>query len=264
VKGPGVGQWIKGATNWNAGTSQFVGIDILPGYAANQATWQENNRAAKISIVALHYPTVGFGQETGKPRTVTHSANLRDEMKVQRVHFDPPIITYPSEIKVFIAGIHRGSKHDRTCISEIGFAEAGRLARSAAAEASANLPTNRFGIVYFPGNAGDGHRGTAWAVPKGPGEWIRVELGEPKEVSRIGVIPGYAKSGDLWRKNNRVRTARLDFSDGSSQTATFQDKQEMQWISIKPRTVKWLKLTVQSVYAGSKWNDTCISEIAVE
>jgi hypothetical protein len=62
--------------------------------------------------------------------------------------------------------------------------------------------------------------------------------------------------------NNRVKTATLDFSDGTSLPIELKDRPNEETVVLaEPKTTSWVKLTVNSVYKGSKWNDLAISEL---
>jgi hypothetical protein len=81
-------------------------------------------------------------------------------------------------------------------------------------------------------------------------------------------VPGYTKShpkyGNLFRLNNRVKGVQLEFSDGSSVQFTFTDDERMQYINLDPPVrSQYVKITIKSIYRGTKWNDTLISEVEV-
>jgi hypothetical protein len=65
--------------------------------------------------------------------------------------------------------------------------------------------------------------------------------------------------------NNRIREAELEFSDGSKRAITFEDTPIQTTIVLpEPKAgVTSVKLTVKSVYRGSRWNDLAVSEFHV-
>ncbi len=127
----------------------------------------------------------------------------------------------------------------------------------------------------YPASAvGDFERGTSWVAGRdgGIGESVVLRLKQPQHVDQIGIIPGYAKSKELYFANNRVRELAVTVNDGHTVTATLPDE----YISFDPDSkkayelidlgnytgeAKTVKLTVKRVYPGTKHNDTCISEV---
>jgi hypothetical protein len=126
-------------------------------------------------------------------------------------------------------------------------------------------------LYYLPEYAIDGTLTKAWgegADGDGIEEWLKITFPSSRTVTKVGIVIGYVKHhpdfGDVFWLNNRVKKARLEFSDGSSQVWTFRDVQEMQYMEFDtPITTSFIKLTILDVYAGSKWQDTLISEIDV-
>lgn len=119
---------------------------------------------------------------------------------------------------------------------------------------------------YKPGNVLDGRSNTAWsegAPGWGLGQWIHLEFTDWVEMTGISIINGYAKAG-VYAKNGRVMDATLIFSDGSSQTMRLSDTSQEQWVTLsRPVRTDSVRLVIDSVYPGTKWQDTCISEIRV-
>ncbi|MCD4784424.1 MAG: discoidin domain-containing protein [Candidatus Eremiobacteraeota bacterium] len=126
---------------------------------------------------------------------------------------------------------------------------------------------------YAPVNAFDGDKTTAWvegAGGYGKGEWLSFNLSEKNKqgksrlfyLEKFGIRNGYTKSEDLFRKNNRVKTAIIEFSDGTRKKIELKDMGEIQWFDVSPPVITGhFKLIIQSVYQGSNYNDTCISDI---
>ena len=120
--------------------------------------------------------------------------------------------------------------------------------------------------TYYPANAIDGKRGTAWIEGvdgPGLGEWIRFDFDREINLHRILIQPGYFKSPSIWAQNNRIAALTASFSDGSSRDLTFSDRMDSQKIDIGSTRTKWVKFVIKSVYYGSD-PDTAISEVAFE
>lgn len=111
----------------------------------------------------------------------------------------------------------------------------------------------------------DGDVGTAWvegAKNDGIGEWIMLSGGQ-QDLTGLSIINGYAKSTDLYTKNNRVKKIRIELSDGTVLEKSLSDGTlGFQTINFDNQVkIDFVKITVLDVYKGSKYSDTCISEI---
>jgi F5/8 type C domain-containing protein len=121
---------------------------------------------------------------------------------------------------------------------------------------------------YSPELIIDNNIKTAWVEGKendGVGEWIQLTSNNEFEVSSIYIENGYKKSSDLYLKNNRVKKAKLEFSNGETKIVTFEDTEGLiPPIGFEePIKTNYVKLTILEVYKGTKYSDTCISEICL-
>jgi hypothetical protein len=129
--------------------------------------------------------------------------------------------------------------------------------------------SNRMAVqanTYYPANAIDGKRSTAWIEGvdgPGLGEWIRFDFDREINLHRILIQPGYFKSPQIWAGNNRIATLTAWFSDGTSRDLTFSDRMDSQKIDIGSVKTRWVKFVIKSVYYGTD-PDTAISELAFE
>lgn len=120
--------------------------------------------------------------------------------------------------------------------------------------------------TYYPANAIDGKRSTAWIEGvdgPGLGEWIRFDFDRQINLHRILFQPGYFKSSPIWAENNRIQTLTAYFSDGSSRDLNFDDRMDSQKIDVGSVKTRWVKFVIKSVYYGTD-PDTAISEVAFE
>lgn len=120
--------------------------------------------------------------------------------------------------------------------------------------------------TYYPSNAIDGKRSTAWIEGVdgvGIGEWIQFDFDREINVHRILIQPGYFKSPAIWSQNNRLATVTARFSDGSSRQLNFDDIMQSQKVDVGSIKTRWVRLVIESVYYGSD-PDTAISEVAFE
>lgn len=128
------------------------------------------------------------------------------------------------------------------------------------------------GIDYKVEQAFDGRVKTAWCVKGYENEWLKITIPESQyiqykgvmNVYRIVMYNGLCINENLYFSNNRIKTIKAEFSGGESRILRFKDgtlEEQKFRINIKSR---WVKLKVLEVYKGSKYNDTCISDIRFE
>jgi len=134
------------------------------------------------------------------------------------------------------------------------------------ASASSVLEGNhtRYGAM----NIVDKNYDTAWAegaAGYGIGEWIQVERNDHVDISKITITNGYHKSQETYDNNGRLKRFRLDFSQGQYlYNEVDENKTNSRYITItfsRPISANSIKLTILDVFEGSKYEDTCITEI---
>ena len=147
--------------------------------------------------------------------------------------------------------------------SETGPASSGPLNITASAS-STRAPLKAFS--YAPENALDNSLQTAWieGVPgPGKGEWIRCDFDREVKLNRIVMTPGYFKTAALWKQNNRLASATIFFSDGTSRNFTFPDLMQMQTLDVGGIRTRYIRLVIDDFYPGSvDSEDTPISEMS--
>jgi hypothetical protein len=129
---------------------------------------------------------------------------------------------------------------------------------------------------YPAQNVGDLSKETAWVAGKngGIGESITLTLNKPAHVDQIGIIPGYTKSKVLYFANNRIKELEVSVNGSQPIAASLPDeyiaflpgsKKAYQLIDLPQYAgaAKTITLKVKQVYSGSKFNDTCISEVVL-
>ena len=124
--------------------------------------------------------------------------------------------------------------------------------------------TGKSGTVYGAAFLNDGDTSTPWeegVEGDGIGEQITYEPEAGTKLQVIRIYPGNGRSDKAFQENNRPKTITLEI-DGKKQTLNFDDAGHFYTFSSKkPVTAKQVKLIIDSVYPGSKWQDTCISEV---
>lgn len=159
--------------------------------------------------------------------------------------------------------------------SELEYRRNSNLAISA--EATSNLPAAS-GKTYIAGNLVDGNFNTAWCEGvegNGEGERISLSLGDSKEINGLVVYNGYLASGKLYNANGkariiRVRTGGIEqiydvnlINPSDSDTPLDSDYTGTVINFDYPVIDSEVIITLESVSLGTKYQDTCISEIQV-
>lgn len=120
---------------------------------------------------------------------------------------------------------------------------------------------------YRTGNLIDDNRATAWVEGKkgdGIGEWLVIDFGVATTADAIELRNGYTKNDDIYRKNNRVRDIEIVTSVGQRRRFSLSDTGAYQRIDLSGfDEMEWLQLRILSVYPGSKYSDTAISELRI-
>ncbi len=136
----------------------------------------------------------------------------------------------------------------------------------ASSDASSTYP-DEGNIAYDAGRASDGKLSTAWVEGKegsGLGEWLELDLGGEKRVHKLKVWGGMWYSPDYWRRSNRPSELELKFSDGSTQVLALADEMvPAELVLASPKATTSVRLRIKSVYPGTTWLDTAISEVQV-
>jgi hypothetical protein len=148
--------------------------------------------------------------------------------------------------------------------------EARNLSPFASPSVSSALPSDRGG-TYHAFSAIDGLLESSWVegvTGPGVGEWITLDFPEAIEIHSIGLGVGFDRDADIFAKNNRVKRATFIFSSGEEVTLDFADVRGMQSVPLVRAPgpnikTTFVKMVIQEVYPGSKYNDTCLAEIEV-
>jgi len=140
---------------------------------------------------------------------------------------------------------------------------AATLVRPGTASASSVLKATST-INYGATNVLDGDLTTAWnegAEGPGVGEWIRFAVSEPAVLARIEIANGYQKDEERFQGNARVKSLRLEYSNGATQLIDLLDTEAYQSVTTVRTPTEWLKLTIMSVYPDYVWEDAALSEV---
>ena len=144
---------------------------------------------------------------------------------------------------------------------------------------SSALPPSE-GNYYDASRAHDYKLDSAWiegAKGDGIGEYAEYTLRvttdkhpDDAAVMALVVFNGYRKNRDLWQKNNRIKRLRLSVNGKPYGVITLADSYAYQ--RVKVGSIKLpphnktlvLRFTIESVYPGTKYKDTALTELAFE
>ncbi len=121
-------------------------------------------------------------------------------------------------------------------------------------------------VQHVPERIVDGKLTTAWveaADGQGTGESVTVTFDGVYTVSAFTIHAGYHLDTLRYTSNSRPKEVTVSFSDGTVYTFTLSDTMNGQTVLLpEPVETDCVVLTILSVYPGSKYEDTCISEIS--
>lgn len=98
----------------------------------------------------------------------------------------------------------------------------------------------------------------------GNGEWIILDFDNIYTVKKIKIVNGLVNKKNGYYNNNRPKSLTLQFSDGSSQKINLEDNNTgYQVVNINAVETSYVKFVIDSVYYGTKYDDTCIADIEI-
>ena len=96
----------------------------------------------------------------------------------------------------------------------------------------------------------------------GIGENIAIHFNGTYKVSGMNIWIGHQKTEDLFYKNARPIAVRVIGSDGSNEVYNLNDMFGVQRVNFKnPINASNIKIVVEKVAPGNKYEDTCIAEV---
>ena len=138
--------------------------------------------------------------------------------------------------------------------------------------ASSELP-NQADKTYSVNNLIDKKDETAWVENVsgvGIGEKIVIQFNEPQLVQEIGIRNGYQASEDTLNNNGYVTRWSVEFPNGMIKECTqenihfYNGEKILNKVSLdEPVYTDSITITILDAKSGSKYSDTCISEIEI-
>lgn len=136
-------------------------------------------------------------------------------------------------------------------------------------KASVSSEYGNDGHNHSPKNLYDGDKWTNWTEGEsgaGIGEYIMLNFDNTYAVKEFTILIGchYKKDSTYFEKNNRPSAITLRFSDGSSEYIQLEDSREYQTFTLSDYYyTDYVIIIIEDVYAGTRWDDTVISEVDI-
>ncbi len=132
------------------------------------------------------------------------------------------------------------------------------------ASASSELK-DRYG-KYPAEYANDGNSRTTWAEQadgNGEGEWLEFSFPE-QNVAGFTIRAGYHKSSSIYKKNARPREILVSVGDNDPVAVQLDDVRSPQTVLFdRPVAADSLTITLSTFYGGTKYEDTCITDVRI-
>lgn len=109
----------------------------------------------------------------------------------------------------------------------------------------------------------DGAPDSCWieGVPgTGEGEWVEARFKKPRHLRELRILPGNNGYLAAFTKYARPRVLKAVFSDGSTALLRLRDAPALQRFPVDV-TTRTVRLVIESVYPGTDYPATCISEV---
>ena len=237
---------------------EITGLKIWNGNWYSQDFWTRHNRINNLEIAFSDGSKESF--------------SLKNEQVAEVITFESTKRT--SSLRLRIRSVHQGSTFDDTVISELRVLNSSpeNQLKVAKWSDSSHLPTDSDGS-YEPPNLWDGILDSMWCEGvegDGNGEWIEFDFGQARSISKLNLVNGNAYNLMWWMKSNRMLTAQLEFSNGSSQEIAVKNSIREQTISLDPVTASKVRMKVTSVKQGNMakkdpdFDCVCLSEATFE
>lgn len=149
-------------------------------------------------------------------------------------------------------------------VSEEEFAELALMEIEVVGVTATSEYISKKGNNFSPANLVDHNSETTWQEGEedaGIGQELTFAFADSAIVSAIRLENGKRTSKEEFYENNRV--ASFQMIDEQAIMIELSDSEEVQYIIFENPVMKdQITLVLESVFGGTKWNDTCITEIA--
>lgn len=111
----------------------------------------------------------------------------------------------------------------------------------------------------------DGNASTSWQENEegtGEGKGIKLSLDGIHKIRYMVLYLGNWRSDELWQYNSRPKVLTIQVGDKQKKEVEFSDEKKKFCLSFdEPVEASYVSLYLKSAYEGSRWQDTCISEV---
>ena len=117
---------------------------------------------------------------------------------------------------------------------------------------------------YGPERAADGDIASSWQEGEsglGEGKGLKFQLDGAHNIKCLIFYLGNWRSDELWGYNARPHELTIQIGDEKKDVAFTDEKKKFCVVLENPVSTDSVSITLKSVYKGSRWEDTCISEI---
>lgn len=276
IIGKGEGEWIRTEVpdyEYVVKPTRLKGIHLYGGFHTGlehpqNDLFYKNGAPSAVTVDLYRDNKVVY---TDSYNLIDLSAAQEDSFNIGSVYLGFSELVECDDIKVTIDKVRAGSEWDDTCISEITpvFAD-GRVRHSAS---SCLTETPRDICRYHPIKIDDGSLDTCWAegvAGNGVGEWVELKWESSQNLSDVFISTGFAGDETLFYENNRPKQLKMELFSADallgSALLDLSDTTNPQAFPVGEGGVEGVsraRITIEDVYPGSKYDDTCIAEIEI-
>lgn len=118
---------------------------------------------------------------------------------------------------------------------------------------------------YPAENVLDGNPTTVWMPSEsgsGSGEYLIFTFPEAREIGNIVIIPGFAKDDESWTAYNRINYVSVEYTGYvNTDFIKLNVERKAHIIPINRKDIKTVKITLWGAEPGSRFDDSCVSEV---
>jgi hypothetical protein len=118
---------------------------------------------------------------------------------------------------------------------------------------------------YPAENVLDGNPATVWMPSysgSGSGEYLSFTFPDARDIGNIVIVPGFAKDDESWTAYNRTNFVWVEYSGSTNiDTYKFNVERKAHIIPLNRKDIESVKITLDGAEPGSKFDDSCISEV---
>lgn len=246
ASGSGLGSWIELRF---AEPREVVAVQIHNGHWLSPDFWKRHNRMKDVELIFSDGSKQFF--------------KLPDRMAVDVLTLPKPVTT--KSVRVRFTSVYAGSTFGDTAVAELAALDASPAGAwtPASAKASTTYPADADG-TYEAANLSDGLVDTMWCegdkAGDGVGQWVELDLGAPRAISKLRVVNGNAGSAEDNAAAAQPREIELVFDDGTV-PLTLAAGIEAQSFEFPKHTAAKARLNIRSITPGGQFTDACISEL---